>query len=359
MNSSRSLRRSTLAQNFFRLMTWIIVGSQLAATAYPCSRVLWNDSGKNVLVGRNMDWFEDMHSNIWLLPRGMKRDGLAAKNPLTWTSKYGSVVITGYEAASLDGINEKGLAAHALYLPETTTTPRDEAVPGLCISLWVQYQLDNFATVEEVVASFKAKSYQLIMAVEPTSKKAATIHLALNDRSGDSAILECIDGKILVYHSRDYVVMTNQPTFDKQLENLRQYRGFGGERRLPGTHEPADRFVRGAYYVKHLPKPKTEREAVAALMSVMRNVSAPFGISDPERPNVSTTIWRTVTDLTSGVLYYDSVFSPQLFWVDTKKLNFDAGQPVRKLTVVDNYDLMGDVSEKFQKAEMFHFLGPS
>jgi penicillin V acylase-like amidase (Ntn superfamily) len=152
--------------------------------------------------------------------------------------------------------------------------------------------------------------------------------------------------------------MTNQPTFDKQLQNLTQYRGFGGEKRLPGTHEPADRFVRGAYYVKNLPKPKTDREAVAAMMSVMRNVSAPFGIADPYRPNVSTTIWRTVTDLTNGVLYYDGVFSPQVFWVDVKKLKVDAGEPVRKLTVVDNFDLSGDVSARFEKAEMFKFLGP-
>jgi penicillin V acylase-like amidase (Ntn superfamily) len=324
----------------------------------PCSRVLWNDNGHSVLVGRNMDWFEDMHSNIWVLPRGMKRDGLAAKNPLAWTSKYGSVAISGYESVVADGINEKNLAVHLLYLPETTFAPRNEKVPGLCASLWVQYYLDNFATVAEAVKALKTAPYQLLNAVEPSSKKAATVHIALNDATGDSAIMECINGKIVVYHDRQHVVMTNQPTFDKQLENLKQYRGFGGEKRLPGTHEPADRFVRGAYYVKNLPKPKSTRDAVAGLMSVMRNVSAPFGIADPERPNVSTTIWRTVTDLTNGVLYYDSVFSPQVFWLDSKKLNFDAAQPVRKLKVAGNFDLLGEASGQLEKAELFKFLGP-
>jgi choloylglycine hydrolase len=329
-----------------------------APPARSCSRILWNDNGRSVLVGRNMDWFEDLKSDIWVLPRGMKRDGLAPKNPLTWTSKHGSVVITGYNSVSADGINEKGLGAHMLYLPETKTGPRDEKIPGLTISLWLQYYLDNFATVKEAVDALKTQPYQLLMAVEPTSGKAGTIHIALNDATGDSAVLESIDGRIDVYHSREYTVMTNQPTFDKQLKNLRQYRGFGGDKRLPGTHEPADRFVRGAYYVKNLPKPKTDREAVAALMSVMRNVSAPFGIADPERPNVSTTIWRTVTDLTNGVMFYDGVMSPQVFWIDTRKLKFDAGEPVRKLTVVGNFDLMGEVSGKLKTAEMFRFLGP-
>ena len=336
----------------------VLAGLVFAAPARPCSRVLWNDNGHSVVVGRNMDWFEDLKSNIWILPRGAKRDGLAAENPLTWTSRYGSVAVTAYDSITADGINEKGLAVHMLYLPETKTGPRDAKIPGLTISLWPQYYLDNFATVKEAVAALKTQPYQLLMAVEPSSGKAGTIHIALDDPTGDSAVLECIDGEIKVYHGREHTVMTNQPTFDKQLENLRQYRGFGGEKRLPGTHEPADRFVRGAYYVKNLPKPKSDREAVAAMMSVMRNVSAPFGVADPDRPNVSTTIWRTVTDLTNGVLYYDGVFSPQVFWVETKKLKFDAGEPVRKLTVVGNFDLMGEVSGKFEKAEMFRFLGP-
>lgn len=335
-----------------------LIGLFSATTALPCSRVLWNDNGRSVIVGRNMDWFEDLKSNLWVLPRGMERSGQVPTNPLKWTSKYGSAVVTAYDSISADGINEKGLGVHMLYLPETKTGPRNEKLPGMTMSVWPQYYLDNFATVAEAVAALKTNPYQLVMVIEPNSGKAGTIHLALNDATGDSAVLECIDGEIKVYHSREYTVMTNQPTFDLQLENLKQYRGFGGDKRLPGTHEAADRFVRGAYYVKNLPKPKTDREAVAAMMSVMRNVSAPFGIADPDRPNISTTIWRTVTDLSNGVLYYDSVFSPQVFWVDTKKLKFEAGEPVRKLNVVGNFDLMGEVSDKFEKTEMFKFLAP-
>lgn len=340
-------------------VTCTLLALTVAPLAHSCSRVLWNTNGHAVLVGRNMDWFEDLKSNIWILPRGMQRSGLAEQNPLTWTSKYGSVAITAYDTATADGINEKGLAVHLLYLPETTTAPRDEKLPGLCISLWEQYYLDNFATVAEAVAALKTQPYQLLMAVEPSSGKAGTVHIALNDATGDSAIMECINGEIKVYHDRRYVVMTNQPTFDKQLENLKQFRGFGGDQRLPGTHEPGDRFARGAYYVSHLPEPKSNREAVAALMSVMRNVSAPFGIADPERPNVSTTIWRTITDLSNRVLYYDSVYSPQVFWIDLKQINFDAGQPVRKLTVVDNFALTGEVSGEFEPATMFQFLPPA
>ena len=347
-----------------RIRIWFCVGvvaillCLVCSPARSCSRVLWSNSGRNVLVGRNMDWMEDLRSNIWALPRGMSRDGLAKTNPLKWKSKYGSIAITAYDSGTADGVNEKGLAVHMLYLPETTCAPRDERVPGLSMSVWVQYYLDQFATVDEAIKALKTEPYQLLMAVEPSSKQATKVHLALDDSTGDSAILECIGGEIKVYHDRAFTVMTNQPTFDKQLENLKRYRGFGGTERLPGTHEPADRFIRAAYYSKNLPAPKSDREAIGAIMSVMRNVSAPFGEADPERPNVSTTIWRTVSDLTKGVIYYDSVVSPQVFWVDIHKHDLNEGMPVKKLTVVDNFDLMGEASAHFKVTDMFRFLPP-
>lgn len=330
----------------------------LTTPADACSRVLWADSGRGVLVGRNMDWFGETGTNIWVLPRGMKRNGLSEKNPLTWTSRYGSLALTGHDLATVDGVNEKGLAVHALYLPETQCGTRNEKLPGLSVSMWTQFYLDQFASVADAVKAIKDEPYQLEMTDDPKSGFPLTLHLALNDATGDSAILEVIDGEFKVYHSKEYTVMTNQPTFDKQLESLRQYRGFGGDKKLPGTHEPSDRFTRAAYYSKNLPKQKTDREAVAALMSVMRNVSAPFGEPDPERPNVATTVWRTVTDLTNRVLFFDCVFSAQVFWVDTRKLDFAEGSPVMKLTVVNNFDLMGEVSGKFENAEMFSFLPP-
>jgi penicillin V acylase-like amidase (Ntn superfamily) len=327
--------------------------------AQPCSRILWNDNGRSVLVGRNMDWFTDLHSNIWVLPRGMQRTGLAAQNPLTWKSKYGSIAITGYDSVTADGLNEKKLAVHMLYLQQTSVTSRNAKTPGMCISLWAQYYLDNFATVAEAVEAWQTNPYQLLMAVEPTSKMPVTVHLALNDSTGDSAILEYIGGEMKIYHDRNNTVMTNEPPFAEQLKNLQQYEGFGGKKPLPGTNEPEDRFVRGAFYAAHLPKPKSDREAIASLMSVMRNVSGPMGAStDPERPNVSMTIWRTITDLSNGVLYYDGVLSPQVFWLSLNELNFDPNQPVRKLTVVDNFNLGGDVKDKLETAPMFHFLAP-
>jgi choloylglycine hydrolase len=45
----------------------------------------------------------------------------------------------------------------------------------------------------------------------------AGLHLSLSDATGDSAILEYINGKLVIHHGSQYRVMTNSPTFDQQL----------------------------------------------------------------------------------------------------------------------------------------------
>ena len=321
-----------------------------------CSRVLWAENGQAILIGRNMDWLEDMKTNLWVLPRGMRRDGGIGKNSLSWTSRYGSVGAVSYDNATADGLNEKGLNMALLWLAESEYGQRDEKLPGMLLSLWGQYFLDNFATVEEAVSAIEKKPFQLFSGAVGTSGREARLHLALADATGDSAIIEYLNGRPKIYHSRRYTVMTNSPTFDKQLANLKQYKGFGGDQPLPGTTEAADRFVRAAYYLKQLPNPTTHRQAVAGLISVMRNIAQPFGVPDPARPNISATIWRTVSDLTNKVYFYESSTSPYLLWVNLEKLNFTEGAPAMKLDLVNHPDYLGDVTAEFKPAKPFSFV---
>ncbi len=91
----------------------------LAGESLACTRTLYVGADNTVITGRNMDWKEDMASNLWVFPAGMARDGAAGPRSLKWTSKYGSVIVSGYEAGSTDGLNEKGLVANILYLAES------------------------------------------------------------------------------------------------------------------------------------------------------------------------------------------------------------------------------------------------
>ena len=85
-----------------------------------CTRVLWNSNELAVLTGRSMDWPESTEPLIVAFPRGRDRNGInpaglvSDPNPLTWTSRYGSLVTTVYGLGTVDGLNEAGLTVHGL-----------------------------------------------------------------------------------------------------------------------------------------------------------------------------------------------------------------------------------------------------
>jgi len=314
-----------------------------------CTRVMWAPPGHPVVSGRNMDWLQDLGTHLWVMRRGAERIGMGPDdaNPARWTATYGSVVATGYDFCTTDGINEAGLAAHVLWLAEAEYGDLDIAAPGLSVGLWAQYYLDRFATVAEAVEAIRTETLAIVPTADPHSGRAATVHLALGDATGDSAIVEYLDGQVTVHHGPTYAVMTNSPPYDQQLELVKAYAGFGGDLPLPGTTEASDRFVRASYYLQRLPEPRTDREHYAGVLSVMRNVAQPFGEPDPVRPNISSTIWRTLVDHTNRVYAFESSYSPDIVWVSLDRIDFSH---YARLDLTAD-DLTGNVTERFERRD--------
>jgi len=117
----------------------VSVGLFSVSPALPCTRVLWDAGNGQVYVGRTQDWTEKANSSFRVYPRGIERTGAVAENPHKWTSKYGSLVITGYDLATHEGMNEKGLSAQILYLAgESDYGKRDPKLQGIGVTQWVQ-----------------------------------------------------------------------------------------------------------------------------------------------------------------------------------------------------------------------------
>ncbi|CAM5737017.1 linear amide C-N hydrolase [Mycolicibacterium aubagnense] len=165
-----------------------------------------------------------------------------------------------------------------LWLAESTYGTPDDTRTQLSQAIWLQYFLDNFATVAEAVAWIAETNVQVVQMADPTGGDPPTIHLALDDATGDSAIIEYLDGEPKVYHSKDFRVMTNSPTFDHQLELVKNFDGLGGTAPLPGSTLASDRFARATYYAGRLPTPSSQVEAIASMFSVIRNAAQPFRI---------------------------------------------------------------------------------
>lgn len=330
-----------------------------APLSYACTRAVYLGDNGQVITVRSMDWKSDVGTNLWVLPRGVARTGEAGPQSAKWTSRYGSVVATGYEVSTTDGVNEKGLAANLLWLVESKyPTPKTEK-PLLAISLWAQYVLDNFSTVSEAVLALEAEPFTVVSDKVPGEDRLATLHLSMSDPTGDSAIVEYIEGKQVIHHGRQFQVMTNSPAYSEQIAIEQYWRGVGGTAFLPGTNRAADRFARASFYMNAIPKSAPPDVAVASAFSVIRNASVPFGLNTAEEPNISSTRWRTVVDHKRLLYFFESALTPNTFWIDLRQLDFSSGKPSMKLDLGENQSrtYSGNVVKDFRASPPFKFLG--
>ena len=120
--------------------------------AEACTRAVYLGPDGMTVTGRTMDWREDPLTNLYIFPRGVVRRGANTDKTVFWTSKYGSLSAAGYDIGITDGMNEAGLVANLLFLPESVYERPGDTRPVMGLSVWTQYVLDNFATVDEAVA---------------------------------------------------------------------------------------------------------------------------------------------------------------------------------------------------------------
>jgi choloylglycine hydrolase len=337
------------------------LGLFLVPSVEACTRAVYTGANGSVITARSMDFAVDIPTDLWVMPRGIARSGETGSNSLKWTSKYGSVVASGFDISTTDGVNEAGLNANLLWLVQSEYPEfGPKSKPGLAISLWAQWALDNFETVAEAVAAMRADPFTLVTDDLPSQPgRRTTVHLSLSDATGDSAIIEYVGGRPVIHHSREYRVMTNDPLYEEQLALNAYWKAVGGTAMLPGSSRAADRFVRASFYLDALPRDLEPDVALASMFGVIRNVSTPYGFVTPQSPNNSSTIWRAVFDHGRKLYFFDSTFAPSTIWVDLKKLDFRPGAPVRKLELGERqaHAHVGDVTDKFVATQPFRFMG--
>jgi choloylglycine hydrolase len=329
---------------------------------HACTRVFWNDNSIAKVVGRTADWFEATTDpraasdpKLLVLPRGLSKSGamngtevVVPQNPAKWTSLYGSVVVANYNAYVMDGMNEMGLAAHALALGVTKYGDRDVSRAGINMNLVVQYLLDNAATVAQALALLP----QIQPVVVGIDGYATGLSFSIEDATGDSAVVEYIDGVAEISRGADFCVTANTKlTEAKVLLDAYNFNFTNTTRSVPvpGNTSSVDRFIRASYYrglLDHV-TPRDALGARAAVMSVMRNVSDPIGAPGDQAGVVHETDWRTVYDLTSRAFIFENPRMLTTLTTDLSRLNFAAGTGVR---IVDPLEpnLPGDITSRYQ-----------
>ncbi|WP_020174016.1 linear amide C-N hydrolase [Methyloferula stellata] len=324
-----------------------------APFAQACTSFLLRTSDGGAVYGRTMEFGFLIDSQAIVVPRrfALRGSGPDGKPGLAWNAKYGAVGLNAYGLPVFtDGMNEKGLAGGILLFPGYAGYA-DPAMAdaGKSLAPWefLTWALTSFATVQEVKAALSG----ITIINLPQSNLGATppVHYALHDASGASIVIEPVAGVLKVYDNPTGV-LTNAPTFDWQITNLRNYVKISPENApplkldgmtiaplgegsgllgVPGDPTPPSRFVRALAYVVTAKKMPTGDESVRLAEHILNNFDIPSGFIQSGR-SVSTktplefTQWSSIADL-SRKRYYVKTYEDQVLrGIDLMNMDLDA-----------------------------------
>ncbi len=344
-------------RNSQKLVCFILSVLALGAcvsSARACTGIRLTAADGTVVQARTMEFGADMQSNVIVIPRGYARIGTTPDGTpgLKWTTKYASVGANGVGLpVMVDGVNEAGLSTGLFYFPGMAGyMPYTAADASHTIAPWElgSWILDNCATVDEV-----KQGLETIVVPEVVLKQwgfCPGSHFIVVDATGESIVIEYVGGKLRVYDN-PLGVLTNCPTFDWHMTNLRNYvnlspdvspelhvggltlSGFGqgsGMLGMPGDFTPPSRFVRAVAFSQTMEPVNTGEEVVLQAFHLLNNFDIPKGsVRDVQKDThgnkiVENTQWTNVCDLKQKRFYFRTLENSQIRSVDLMKMDLNA-----------------------------------
>lgn len=326
----------------------------LGAAAMPaqgdaCTRVIYHGADSLYVIGRSLDWKTPIPTNLYVYPAGIKKQGASTPDGINWTSKYGAVYAVGYDGGITEGLNEKGLSVNGLFCKGTIyNNAAREKNPPISLAMLPGWLLDNCATTDEVRQLLTSTPFSIEGATFDGGT-VSTLHWGVTDASGKSLIFEFNEGNLNIYDPGDIRAMTNDPQWPEMTAIVNYWEKIGGKNMLPGTVTSPDRCVRANYFAHHVEPVADAQLAAAITRSVLVNSCVPYTYNIVGEPNLSSTQWRSYSNLRDKLYYFDIVTNPGYYYVDLKKCDLTKKGHILKLDTSKTADLVGDVTDKFVK----------
>ena len=296
--------------------------------ALACASFLVEKDGA-FIAGRNLDSQKFTSGAVVINKRGIRKEsrswnelayGQEVANPhITWISKYGSIAFNTFGRDFVDGgMNEVGLFIQEMSLVENKY-PEDSAKPRFFMMLWMQYVLDSFESVDQVVKS----ANEVVI-------DGWNWHFFTADADGNTAAIEFIDGKpVLTYgEAMPYTALAND-TYATEMDRLLKYEGFGGDRLV---------LLKGDERQRDPEEPAEDDRFVNAATLISRGPDSPllpldYGMKILDEMAWEGTQWSYVCDLTNKTIRFRTKDSPRLKTLNFSDFNFDADTPTLMLDI--------------------------
>lgn len=257
-----------------------------AGYTFACSTFLLSKNGRHVF-GRNYDWATG-NGMMMVNARGMAKTsfGQDDNKSISWVSGYGSITFNQFgKEFPHGGMNEKGLVVELMWLNETAYPEADDRA-ALNELQWIQYQLDNCATIDEVIATDKK--------IRIGRAGAAPLHYLVADAAGNAATIEFINGKMTVHRDKDltYPVLTNT-VYDEAVKQV------NGKSSTTGADNSVERFATACSMIRKY-QTNNNSDPIDYAFTILDKVS-----------QKGYTKWSIVYDITNLQVYYITDEQPQ------------------------------------------------
>jgi len=269
---------------------------------------------KKIIVGNNKD--HNINYGFWMInKRNVKKTAilLSDDKPASWISKFGSITRNQCKEYPGGGMNEAGLVIEGLTLFASQYPATDER-PAMEDLSWIQYQLDNSASIQDVIESDKH--------IRIVSKPLAPSHFIVVDSTGNTMVVEFLNGGAKFYYGDNLPeeCLTND-TYESEINNFKKYK-----------YESPSRFATVAYMLDNYKSDKNN-SIVDYSYSILDSVRVPL------------TQDQVVYDISDKRIYFRTQVTPQIKYVDISHFDYNCNSPILMFDVNASYK--GDVNDKF------------
>ena len=227
---------------------WVAVPVLLVLTSLKtdaCTTFSLMNSANERVFSKAFDW-DESHALIVVNKRNVEKTALKLKpgnTPAKWVSKYGSITFNQHaREMPLGGMNEAGLVVEIMVGP-ANDIPSSSNYDTINEAQFIQYMLDNFANVQELIEGIQE------IRIERIVKR---VHYLSCDKNNDCVTIEFLDGRLVTHTGNQMPTKSfTNSSYVSSIDELSKHVGFGGTRPVPSGTRSKSRFVRAATAVKN------------------------------------------------------------------------------------------------------------
>lgn len=293
-----------------------------------CTGIRFTDTAGNMYFGRNLDWTCGYGERVVVtppaaqVPAAFDRPG----DPERGHAVIGMGIVAGGIPLYFDCGNDAGLAVAGLNFPQSARYAEAPVAGRVNVAAYEfpYWIARSFSTLDEVRSALA----HVTVVAKPVSEQlpVARLHWIVSDATGSIAV-ECLEDGVRVWED-DVDVLTNEPDFGWQRQNLRNYltlsedepadaawgaarlAPFGsgmGMTGMPGDYSGPARFAKVAFVNAHYPVQEGERANVTRLFRTLGSVAVPDGCARMADGSFERTLYTSCFSA-SSLTYYHAAY---------------------------------------------------